>query len=284
MSVAGAQCFPIPSDHLEQMSRGFAALTVDPYKNALYYFFPVVGAFFSDYQELRNDPTQEAMMPVGPTRRILEEIRDLTGCAGIQREVIPYVALNFQFASCGGSLSITKPALFVPDQHLFRRDGKSPFGSEKPNENLKNERWVFSDDETRFLIARELGQIKENSVLLKIVIKVSVLATLFMIYASPFGWPLGLALFIGVLGMYIVSERVFQARADTLGAEILGKRIDRPVQVAIQTLEKMRQQNLYRREHSKFARWYITESGNNILDFVHPFLTTRIERLRTMLN
>ncbi len=283
VQVAGAQSFPIPSDHLEQLSRGASAVTVDPYKNALYYFFPFIGAFFNDYQELRNDPSQEAMMPEGPTRKMLKEIQDLTNCAGIEREVVPYVALNHEFASCGGSWSITRPALFIPDQHLFRKNGISHFGQEKPGENLKDKQWIFSDDQTRFLIARELGQIKENSALLRIAIKVAVIAALFVIYASPFGWPLGLALFVGVLGLYIVSERLFQARADILGAEILGKKVANPVQAAIDTLEKIRQQNLYRREHNPLSRWYITASGNNILDFIHPYLTTRIARLRAIL-
>lgn len=276
------QALSLPSDHLEQLSRGVSALTVDPYKNALYYFFPFIGAFFSGYQELKNDPTYEAMMPTAATTRILQEVKDLTNCAQITREVTPYVALNHQFMSCGGSFSLTRPALYMPDQHLFRRNGMAPFTQEGPNDQLHNRRWVFSDNETRFLIARELGQIKENSALLRIAIKVAVVATVFIIYTSPFGWPLGLSLCIGILGMYIVSERVFQARADQIGVEILARKIATPKAVAIAALEKMRQQNLLRRENSTLAKFYITKSGNNVLDFVHPYLTTRITRLQAL--
>jgi len=283
--VAAASYFPIPSDHLEQLSRGVSALTVDPYKNAINYFFPFIGAFFAGYNELRNDPAQEAMMPVGPTTRILKEVEALTDCAGIERKVIPYVALNHSFSSCGGGFSLTTPALFIPDQHLFRRDGKSPFGQEQPQERLRENRWIFSDDETRFLICRELGQIKENSALLRIAIKVSVLMALFVIYASPFGWPLGLALFVGVLGLYIISERCFQGRADIVAAEILGKKLNNPqraAQIGIDVIEKIRQQNLYRREQSGFACLYITETGTNLLDFAHPSPSTRAEKLRPL--
>lgn len=280
VQAAPAQPFLFVSEHLEQFSRGASALIVDPYKSALYYFFPFLGAFFNGYHELRVDPALEAMMPQAQTELIHREIQDLTNCAGIQREVIPYVALNHAFSNCGGSYSISKPALFIPEQHLFRKAGNSPFPQEQPNEGLKQKAWIFSDDETRFLIARELAQIKENSLLLKVAIKVAVLAALFTIYASPFGWTLGIALCIGAIGLYIVSERYFQSRADIVGTEILERRVQNPARVALETLEKMRQQNLYRRQNSKIARLYITESGNNLLDFIHPFLTTRIEHLR----
>lgn len=278
--VVAAQSLSFASDHLEQLTRGVSALTVDPFKNALYYFFPFLGAFFANYQRISNAPDLEAMMPSEPTNLMLKEIKDLTDCAKISQEVVPYMALNHQFSSCGGSYSLTRPALLIPEQHLFRRGSHSSFGAEKCGENLREQRWIFSDNETRFLIARELGQIKENSALLRIAIKVAVLAVLVTIYASPFGWPLGLALFIGTLGLYIISERVFQARADILATEILRGKVKNPVQIAIDTLEKQRQQNLYRRENSKIARVYITEKGNNVLDFTHEYLTTRIERLR----
>ncbi len=281
--VAASQLLYIPAAHLEQLSRGVSSLTVDPFKNALYYFFPFIGAFFTNYQELRNDPAQEAMMPQSQAALVLKEIEDLTKHAGIP-EIIPYMALNHEFSSCGGSYSLTSPALFIPDQHLFRRNGHSLFGQEKPDEKLQNNPWIFSDDETRFLIARELGQIKENSALLRLAIKVTVLTTLVAIYASPFGWPLSLCLFIGVIGMHIISERLFQARADLVGVEILGKKIKNPTQIAIATLEKIRQQNLYRRENSRIAKLYITASGDNLLDFVHPYLTARIERLTNSLH
>ncbi len=278
--IVAAQPLSFATEHLEQVTRGVSALTVDPYKNALYYFFPFIGAFFNSYHELRVDPSLEAMMPPAHTGLMLREIQELTDCAGIERDVIPYIALNHTFSNCGGSYSITKPALFIPEQHLFRRTGNSPFPQEQEGENLAEKRWVFSDDETRFFIARELGQIKENSVLLKVAIKVAVLAALFTIYASPFGWSLGLSLAISAIGLYIFSERFFQARADILGIEILGRRIPNPVRAAISALEKIRQQNLYRRENSKLARLYITEEGNNLLDFTNPFLTTRLTQLR----
>lgn len=271
----------IGSDHMEQLSRGVSAITLDPYRNILYYFFPFIGAFFSNYSELRVDPSLEGVMPVGQTDLIKREIAVLTDCAGIEREVVPYVAMSHSFTSSGGSYSLTSPALYIPEHHLFRRTPLKPFAqAEQEEEQLRNQNWVLSDNEVRFMISRELGQIKEDSALLRVAIKISVLAALFTIFATTLSWQVGTSLFIAALGMYIVSERFFNQKADLIGVEILGKRIANPVQVAISALEKTRQQNLLRRQASSFAKWYITKEGNNVLDFNHPFLTTRIEGLR----
>lgn len=270
----------ISPDHLELFSRGISAITVDPYKNVLYYFFPFIGAFFLGYQRLQSNFSQEAMMPPASTALILREIKDLTRCAEIRCEVIPYTALSHQFSSCGSSSSATNPTIFIPDHHLFRRGNHSSFGQEKPNENLCEKLWLFSDDETRFFIARELGQIRQNSALLRIAIKIAVIGVFLTIYASSFRWLFSLFLIVGVVGLHVISERFFESRADLIGAEILGKKINNPVKVAIDALDKMRRQNLYQRETSMLAKRYITERGDNLLDLIHPPLTTRIANLR----
>lgn len=268
-----------PPDHLEQISRSASIFTVDPFRTTVYYFFPFLSAFFSAQQPLVVDPTQEAMLPNEPTRKILKEITDLTHCAGIQRAVTPYIGLHHQFQSFGGKFSLSNPVLFIPDQYLFRRKHNC-FG--EGDGQLKNHSWIFSDDEVRFFICRELGQMKENNALLRVAIKVSILASLFILYTSCLNPLVGFALFIGALGLYFISEKIFQARADRIGVEILGKKISNPKEVAIQALEKMRKQNLMRRENSSFAKWYITKSGNNVLDLVHPYLTTRIKALHKL--
>lgn len=264
----------------EQLHRSIETLTIDPFKNVAQYFFPFIAPFFSGHQKLSSDPALEALMPSKPTELMLREIKNLTDCAQISREVIPYVALNHRFSSSGGFFSLTNPILMIPEQHLFRRDSHSPFPQEKPDENLAKNRWIFSDDEVRFFIARELGQIKESSTLLKVAIKIAILMSVFTIYGTSFGLLAGSILFIGAIGLYIFSERHFQARADLLALKILSQRISNAKEVAIQALEKELIQNLYRRENSSIARLFILESGNNLLDFMHPFLTTRIERLK----
>lgn len=272
-----------PSDHMEHLSRAASVLTVDPLRSILFYAFPRLGAYFNGYQELRGEccPGTDAEA-VAATRRILAEVEQLRRCAGI-REITPYVALNYEFACAGGAYSLTKPALLMPEQHLFRRTGRAFAGNGRWQEST----WVFSDDQIRFCIARELGQIKENSILLRIAIKVCLIAAVFAIYATPLGWGAGLPLLAGAIGLYIASERLFQGRADQIGAEILGKRIGAPrsaVAIAIETLEKQQAQNLYRRGITPLGKWYITRSGNNTFDLLHPYLSTRIERLQTMLE
>lgn len=277
MSTAiGGGNFFIPPDHLEQFSRALSELIIGPYQKVFYYACPTIGAFFSNAQYLCSDAALQGMMPIKDTPAILKEIEDLTRCAGIQRKIIPYAGLNYHFSSYGGACSITDPVLFIPYQQLFRPDNPH-FG---PQDIQQNSIWVFSNDETRFLIARELGQIKENNALLRIAIKVAVIAALVLIYTSPFGWQAGLALMIGVLGLYIVSERVFQGRADLDAIEILQKSgMANPKQIAKDTLEKMVKQNLHHQQHSKLASLYISHDGNNLLDLVSPSLTTRLKAI-----
>lgn len=251
---------------LEQAYRGFSALTLDPYKNSIYYFLPFVGALFKGVRTLEEQ---------NPPSVMTKAIEDLTRAANT-RNVRTYVALGEPFSSAGGSFSLTTPALFLPYEHLFRP--KQPFFGE--GKEITDSRF-FSDDEIKFLIARELGQISNNNALLRIAIKVTVIATLFAIYATPFGPLFGTALLASVIGMYVISERFFQANADLLGVKILKGMVQNPDYVALGALKKIREQNLDWRKQSCLAKLLITRSGNNLADFHHPWITTRIERLST---
>src|SRR5579872_5970266 len=56
--------FQYDLDHFENLTRAVSALTIDPFKNLLFYVFPFLNAYSSSYIQLReNDPAQEAMMP-----------------------------------------------------------------------------------------------------------------------------------------------------------------------------------------------------------------------------
>lgn len=274
-------------DHSEQVLRTVSAITIDPFKNSLFYFFPFLQAFSNSYVEIRkNDPAQEAMMPALTKGMILREIRDLTEAAEIKRILIPYASLNHSFLSCGGSFSWTRPAIFMPHQHLFRI-GKSPFTQETPQDQLAADPWKYTDDETRYLIARELGHIKQNDQLLRIGLKIALIAIVFFFYASPISFISGCFLLALSIGTHLISEKSCEAKMDVIGVDILTRRLNnrrRAIDTALSTLDKMRRQNLFRRQHSKLCTLYITKSGNNVLDFNHPFLTSRIERLQKMLT
>ena len=65
-------------DHSAQVLETISAVTVDPYKGALFYFIPFLKAFSSSHVEMReNDPAQEAMMPSPTKSLILREIHEL---------------------------------------------------------------------------------------------------------------------------------------------------------------------------------------------------------------
>jgi len=278
----------IELDHAAYLMDAVSSLTVDPKKSLVFYLFPILGALASSYVEMRlNDPAQAAMMPEGPKEFVLREIQNLTECAGIRRKVVPYCGLTHSFYSCGGTLSLTKPALFMPHHHIFR-PGKSFFTQERAEENLSLELWNFSDDETRFFICRELGHIKKNDALLRIAIKVAIIAAVFVFYATPLGLLGGLVLFITALGLYLYSERSFQAKMDLVAVDILAIRLGnnqrRATEVAIAALRKLQRQNLDRRERNKLCRLYITKKGGaNLLDFKHPLLPSRIAILNSRL-
>lgn len=273
----------IDLDHAELLVSALSTAALGPLKNLLHYAFPFLRAINSNSTELRAyDPAQAAMMPEASKEPILREIEELRLLAGINRKIIPYAALNFRFSSCGGAFSLTRPALFLPFHHLFR-PGKTPFLQERAEDRLPESIWHFSDDETRFLICRELAQIKRSDALLKTAVKICLLAAVFVFYTMPFGLLGAIALMAAAAALYVLAERTFSAKMDLHGVDILAKRFgnDRPraLQTAVQTLEKIRRQNIEKREN-KLCRLYITPSGNNILDFSHPFLTTRISRLR----
>ncbi len=218
------------------------------------------------------------MMPKNITRDILDDIKKLSEYAGIKDRIIPYTALNHHFSSYGGSFSISSPVLFLPHQHLFRPDGQDfTREAQKPNSI-----WVFSDDETRFLIARELGQIKENNSLLHVAIKVATVAAFLSIFAAPFSF-YGFALTLVVLGSYILSERSLETSGDLRAIEILEKYgVKNPKQVAIDTIKKLQEQNRHYYENYPLTQWYISkESGDNWLDLTSPFLSSRLRILAT---
>jgi hypothetical protein len=274
----------LPPDHLEQLSQAASVFTLNPFKNTLFYLFPHLGAHLSGYQELESNLGPGSDQKVAAvTQEMLKEFRALRKCARA-RKTVPYVALHYGFGYYGGSYSLTRPVLLIPEQYLFRRAGRQPFTQEQPNEEPS--RWILSDHEVRFCIARELGQIKEDNALLRIAIKVCLIAAVFAIYATPLGWTLGVPLVVGALGLYIASERFFQARADQIGVEILGRRLkNRPtaLKIAINVLEKQRLQNLHWRDHALLGKFYITPLGVNQLDFLRPNLLARIAHLRRML-
>lgn len=258
-----------------QPSRLVSILTLNPLTSALHYFLPFTKSFSNNFQEITRNSSETAMMPQATIDLLFQEVGNLKRHAGVEREITIYTALNHQFESFGGNFSFSCPSISIPYQHL------RCFGQALPDENLRENRWVYSDDETRFLIACELGAIGANSALLRIAIKVTGVTSMFLIYACAVGAIFGSVLFIGSLALYAYSEVRVESRADIEGAEILGRLLNnrpRAFQIAIEALEKQRKFNLYYRENSDYSA--ITKKGNDLSDFNHFWLTDRIDACR----
>src|SRR3989338_10569478 len=144
----------ISARHSGQFIKAVSALTIDPYKNLIYYFFPVIGAQFSAYP-IQPDPE---MMPEDHVLSFLKIVEEVTKLVKMKK-VISYTLLHFEFASYGGRFSLLNPVLFVPYQCMFWK--------------------YYTADEIRFLIAKELTKIQANSGLIVPMIKVLLIAVLF---------------------------------------------------------------------------------------------------------
>lgn len=284
MSVNSIQpTWRIDYAHTEELYQAFSSLTIDPLKHILYYVFPFLKIYASGHIELiRNTTTQGGMMPLAGKTKILDEVQELIRSAGMRKTVHVYAALNHSFSCSGGKFSLTAPALFIPYQHLFRPN-QSLFTEERQEEGLAEKIWNYSDDETRFLIGRELVQIQNNNGLLRVAVKVAFLSALTLFYTHPFGWMISTVICVAFTALYIGVERYFEAKADEQSVQIVAKRIrnpERAARAAIRAFEKMLEQNRERRKESKFCRLYISEQGENHLDWFHSPFSQRIAFLK----
>ncbi|MBS0625216.1 MAG: hypothetical protein JSS32_04130 [Verrucomicrobia bacterium] len=284
-------------DDMEQISRLIATLTIHPIKSLACYFFPVFGSFTSNYSTVyRNDIAQQAKIDEVEKDLLFKEVDALKACSGLRRGLTVCTGLMSGFHCYGGQISITDPLIAIP-HHRFIRPGKAPtFGAERPEiDKLDDDPWLLSDNETRFFIARELGHIKNNDTLLRIAAKVGILAATFFMYFGVVGILTGVAIAIVSIGLFILSEILFQKKMDIVGVEIFGKRLRmgeeetpqkvleseiKATDIAIHALEKLRLQNVARRVGSYFTRIHVTPSGNNLFDITNLFYTKRVTLLQ----
>lgn len=269
--------------HTEEVYQAVSSLTIDPIKHVLYYVFPFLKTYVSGHTELIRGVNQEDMLPEHSKRAILQELHSLAQAAGIRGKVRLYTALNHSFSSSGGRFSFTDPGVFVPYHRLYRPN-RSIFTEERQEEHLEGTHWHYSDDEMRFLIGRELAQIKSNNGLLRIAAKVAFLSAFTLFYTHPFGWLISTVIAVSFVALYVFAERYFENRADLRAVQIVGQRLHdepRAARAAIHVFEKMRRQNIQRRAESKFCRLYIDKQGENYLDWFHSSFAKRIALLKS---
>lgn len=283
-----SKVIPYPH-HMEQLSRSFSAMIFNPVGGVVSYAFPFIKTWAFDCHSLTPSDPIEKTTSLEPQRtRIITEIENLKKAAEIPFSINSYQISRYGFESCGGSLSLTTPCLMLPAHHVLQNPSNFWDAEKTYNENQ------FSPDEVRFLIARELGHIKKNDALIRIVVKIVVIATLLLLTTGIFysfsplfvisiaGLGLQGQLIIKYLIMvtalitHLLMERSYQADMDKIGEKILGQSLkdeNRAHKAALSALRKMQQQNQNR------PRWYLTREGNNRLDFSHPPLTYRIRSL-----
>ena len=85
------------------------------------------------------------------------------------------------------SLSLTRPIVVIPYEQLFR-PSKSILGEEKVEEDMAKNIHIFSDNETRFFIARELGHLKFNDTIFKTAAKILLICAAYILFTTPLGW------------------------------------------------------------------------------------------------
>ena len=274
----------LDTSHVEEGLRLFTAVTISPFKNIVFHLIPTLGAMMTGGILLRsNDPTQESMMSSHVKQRIIEEIRVLSQAAGVSPEPNLYTALSSLFSTYGGTLSLERPILCIPYQYLFRQ-GRNPFTQETSQDALANDPWNFTDDETRFLISRQLAQLKGDN-LLRIAIKIALFTILYFVYINPLSMAMGITAGLLALAIYLACEITFEANSNREGFEILARRFDnreRAQRAALSALEKLKRQNILRRECNLLCRIYINEIGTNYLDLAHPSPQSSIDQIENL--
>lgn len=278
---------PFRVDHRDwdQFVETVQSVTVDPVRNLAAYVIPFLGTFGTNLLEVRSDDaTQNGMMPLASRTHVLQELKHLQQAAGIEREIGVYSSLGHTFSSFGGAWSLSKPILGIPHHHLFRSE-RNCFGKETPDDQLAQDSWRLSDDQVRFSVARELANLQMNSSLYRLAIKVLFISALFFAYSLPFGLLIGGAAILGIVGLYIHSERALQGEMDCKAVEILTRAFNDPArakEAALSTLRKELLQNKERREGNSLCRGYITEDGDNLFDLPRPPLTSRIDAIEAI--
>lgn len=276
-AVAGAPgVFRIDEHDWEQLGDTAASLSIDPLKNIVCYAIPLLGA--NGREIIEDELPQNGLILPNQRSAILNEVKLLQKIAGISRSIGVYTCLNHRFLSYGGIGSITKPIISIPHQHLVRPDGHFFTSGHEPEDI-----WSFSDDESRFFISREIAAIKGGNALLKLALKIVIIAAALLVYTFSLGWLIncGILLVVGIV--YFGLERVLNRRLDRIGLEILSKRFEgdtkRAREAAIAALEKLAKQNIERRNHNKLCRLYISSKGENFLELGIPTIASRINAL-----
>lgn len=274
----------------EKIGRAISAVTLDPFKNSFYYVFPWFklaqsGSWTRIYPEdslYGKEQIDDETITSDQRKKLFEEIEAFKVLAGTKRNILPHLSNGNAFLSVGGTCSLSSPGIVIPKPKITKGE---------------------ISQETQFRIAREIGHIKKNDALIRLIMKIIVITAIFValtVATHGVGGLLGLAMLtaiptgtLGCIGyglffaitipLHIFLEKYYQGQMDKEGVKFLAKRMmqqnskltaDEAIQnaktVARQTLEKEIEWN---KAHPCF---YIKKNGDNRFDFSYPSLTKRI--------
>jgi hypothetical protein len=270
------------SDIFEQGMRTAYMISLGIFKNSLCYLFPFVGGIFFNYRKMEPDNFYtESYLDKKSVKQLTDELEFLEENIELKKKTITLCTGTLLSPhSYGGAHSITKPLIALPESFINRNNSLPAFGQfqEKLSDILH-----FSDDETRFLIAREVAYIKEDHTLFRTLTKIALLISTFWIFT-----PKGLIATALINWCYFSNEHSFQTKMDIRGVELLQKTYNKTKEqsfwIAINTLEKLRLRNIEQRRHNPKMELFISEEGDNSLDINLPPLTHRLNNLIQLIS
>lgn len=261
-------------------------VALDPVKNTLYYFVPFLGAMSSKFTQISPKDPIRSLIPDEAKDKILSEVDRIAQRAKLPFSYNLYTSLRQPPMSYGGNLSLTKPVLVLPYEWLMRPNHSS-FGAEQKAENLDKNINLYTDNETRFLIAQEICHLKSNDSLIKTAAKVLLCVAAVFLYATPLGWAGTAAIIAGALLIYLIVDRRNEGKIDKMAVQLIGEAIKdekKATESALSALKKLSAQNIEKRNEGFFYRLFITKSGNDLLDLKHPLITSRIQAMQKHLD
>lgn len=260
--------------------KAYAISSLNPLKQFAYYRFPAIGGYFADATRMyANDPTQEELMPEASKKKVIHEIEALKKAAGVKRNIHLYAKSQSPFYAIGGSGSFSSPAIIAPLEQIFPHNQEA-FGSQNRKSNL----WIYSNNEVRFMVSRELGRIKYNTEIIDMIAKSAIISLIGFVFFYTALAPLAcIVITIAALGAYVLMNRFIEWKLDLFAARTLGKHLgneQKGYEVGDRLFEKIQKQNLEKRRVHFLEKLFITPKGNNLRYIAYPSIQSRIDGLK----
>lgn len=284
--VASRPNYNFELDHCELLGKVTQTISMmDPVRNSLGCLIPWMGTWLSNHVELRaEDRLQTPLMSPAAKRAALQKVNDLKNAAGIEMPISLYTSLEYYCSSFGGTLSLASPIVSVP-RPLLTEPSDSIYPQQDHPDPLDDppEHWTFTRAEVTFFIAREIAAIKANDALLRLATKVLFVSLVFFSSGLDASLLIRGSLIVSAAVLHLLSEQRIHGKLDLEAIDILTNYFgdhDLAVAAASTTLQKLALQNKERYERkSGWLTFYLTSSGNNLLDLDHPFLSTRLDAI-----